>query len=75
MVLQKIKSLITQKLVFQEIQCWASVAHYNLSYLGGSDKEDRSSRPAQANSLQDPTLKISKTKKGWYGGSSGIVPA
>jgi hypothetical protein len=37
----------------------ALVAHtYNPSYSGGRDQEDRSLKPAQANSSQDP---ISKT--------------
>jgi hypothetical protein len=34
------------------------VAHtYNPNYLGGRDQEDCGSKPAQANSSQDPILK------------------
>jgi hypothetical protein len=37
---------------------WAPVAHAcNPSYSGGTDQEDHSSKPAQANSSQDPTQK------------------
>jgi hypothetical protein len=46
----------------------ALVAHaYNPSYSGSRDQENRSSKPAWANSLQDPSLKKPKrfTKKGW----------
>jgi hypothetical protein len=40
------------------------VAHTcNPSYSGGRDQEDSSSEPAQANSSQNPILKISITKK------------
>jgi hypothetical protein len=43
----------------------APVAHsYNPSYSGGRDQEDHSSKPAQANSAQDPILKKLITKKG-----------
>jgi hypothetical protein len=36
----------------------ALVAHaYNPSYSGGRDQEDHGSKPAQANSAQDPILK------------------
>jgi hypothetical protein len=35
----------------------------NPSYLGGSDQEDRDSKPARENSSQDPILKISITKR------------
>jgi hypothetical protein len=35
------------------------VAHaYNPSYLGGRDQEEQSSKPAWANSLPDPILKV-----------------
>jgi hypothetical protein len=34
----------------------------NLSYSGGRDQEDCGSRPAQANSSQDPISKIYNTK-------------
>jgi hypothetical protein len=46
----------------------------NPSYSGGRDKEDGGSKPAQANSPEDPILKISNTKKGWQSGSSGRMP-
>jgi hypothetical protein len=43
----------------------APVAHTgNPSYSGGRDQEDRGSKPAGANSSQDPILKITSTKKG-----------
>jgi hypothetical protein len=32
-------------------------------------------KPAQANSSVDPILKIPITKKGWWSGSSGSMPA
>jgi hypothetical protein len=52
------------------------VAHaYNPSYLERRDQEDQVSKPAQANSLQDPILKIPNTKQGWYSGSNGKLPA
>jgi hypothetical protein len=47
----------------------------NPSYLGGRDQEDHSSipdhssKPAQANSSQDPISKILFTEKGWWSGS------
>jgi hypothetical protein len=34
----------------------------NLSYSGGRDQEDHSSKPAGANSLQDPVLKTPSGK-------------
>jgi hypothetical protein len=41
------------------------VAHTcNPSYSGGRDQEDHSSKPAQANSSQDPISKIPITKIG-----------
>jgi hypothetical protein len=36
----------------------------NPSYSGGRDQEDHGSKPAWENSLQNPILKISITKKG-----------
>jgi hypothetical protein len=36
----------------------------NLGYSGGRDQEDHSSKPALANSLQDPVLKITHYEKG-----------
>jgi hypothetical protein len=39
----------------------------NPSYSGDKDKDDCSSRPAWANSSQDPISKIAITKKGWCG--------
>jgi hypothetical protein len=48
------------------------VAHaYNLSYLGGLDQEDHSSRPAQAKSSQEPISKLSKEK--WTGGVAEVI--
>jgi hypothetical protein len=41
------------------------------SYSGGRDQEDHSSKPARANSLQDPISKKHITEKGWWSGSSG----
>jgi hypothetical protein len=44
----------------------APVAHAcNSSYSGGRDQEDHSSKPARANSSQDPILKKPFTKRGW----------
>jgi hypothetical protein len=46
------------------------VAHAcNPSYSGGRQQEDCSSKPAWANSLQDPISKKHFTKKGWWSGS------
>jgi hypothetical protein len=47
----------------------------NSSYSGGRDQKDSSLRSVQANNLQDPISKIPNTKKGWWSGSSGKVPA
>jgi hypothetical protein len=50
------------------------MAHaYNPSYSGGRDQEDRSSKPAWANSLETLSQKKKKpiTKKGWQSGSKG----
>jgi hypothetical protein len=41
------------------------------SYSEGRDLEDQDSKPAQANSSQDPISKKPITKKGWWSGSSG----
>jgi hypothetical protein len=48
---------------------WTLVAHIcNPSYSGGREQEGCGSKPAWANSSQDPILK--KTiKKGWWSGS------
>jgi hypothetical protein len=49
------------------------VAHTcNPSYSGGRDQEDRSSKPAQANSSRDPILKIPNTQKGGRGGTEWL---
>jgi hypothetical protein len=40
---------------------WAHTC--NPSYTGGSNQEDRGSKPAQANSSKDPILKIPNTKR------------
>jgi hypothetical protein len=46
------------------------VAHAcNSSYSRGRDQEDHSSKPAWANSSQDPILKKPFTKKGWWSSS------
>jgi hypothetical protein len=39
---------------------------YNPSYSGGRDQKNQGSKPPQANSSQDPMLKI--PKKGWQSG-------
>jgi hypothetical protein len=50
--------------------CWAPVAYAcNPSYSGGRDQEDCGSKPAWANSSQDPTSKIPITKRDWWIGS------
>jgi hypothetical protein len=49
------------------------MAHtYNPSYLGGRAQEDHSSKPAQADSFQDPISKISNTKQGWWRNSQVV---
>jgi hypothetical protein len=55
---------------------WEPVAHaYNTSDSGGRDQEDRNSKPAQANSLRDPILKIPITIKKRAGGlAKGVGP-
>jgi hypothetical protein len=48
---------------------WTSVAHAcNPSYSGGRDQEVHSSKPAKANSLQNPISKKTFIKKGWWSG-------
>jgi hypothetical protein len=50
---------------------WALEAHTcNPSYSRGRDQEDQGSKPALANSLEDPISKIPNTRKGWRSGSS-----
>jgi NADPH-dependent ferric siderophore reductase len=50
------------------------VAHAcNPSHSGGGDQEDCSSKPARANSSQDPILKKPFTKKGWWSSSPSIA--
>jgi hypothetical protein len=44
----------------------------NPSYLGGRAQEDHSSKPAQADSFQDPISKISNTKQGWWRNSQVV---
>jgi hypothetical protein len=47
------------------IDNWAPVAHaYNHNYSGGRDQEDQGSKPAQANSVQEPISKKPIPKKG-----------
>jgi hypothetical protein len=49
---------------------WVPVAHAcNPSYSGGRNQKDYGSKPAQANSSQDPILRTVITKKGWWSGS------
>jgi hypothetical protein len=44
---------------------WPLVAHAcNPSFSGGRDQKDHGSKPAWANSLQDPLLKNSSQQKG-----------
>jgi hypothetical protein len=43
----------------------------NPSYLGGRDQEDHDSKSGQANSSEDPILKIPTTKKGLQSDSNG----
>jgi hypothetical protein len=52
---------------------WVLVAHTcNPGYSEGRDQEDCSSKPAWANSAQDPISKKKPfTEKGWWSGSSG----
>jgi hypothetical protein len=51
--------------------CYCASAHAcNPSFLGGGDREDRCSKPAQGNSSIDYL-----TKQDWQSGSSGRVPA
>jgi hypothetical protein len=60
--------LLSLKLSYglEEHLCQVLVAHtYNLSYSGGRYQEDHGSNPAWANSLQDPIMKKTITKKGW----------
>jgi hypothetical protein len=54
----------------------APVAHTcNPSYSGGRDQEDQSSKPTQANSLQDPILKKTHHKKKRASGmAQGVGP-
>jgi hypothetical protein len=47
----------------------------NPSYSRSTDKEDRLSKPAQANGWQDPILKKPFTRKGWWSGSRSRAPA
>jgi hypothetical protein len=42
---------------------WLLVAYdCNPSYLGGRDQENHGTRPARANSSQDPISKVTRTK-------------
>jgi hypothetical protein len=63
----KLKSFCTAK---DTITKPGTVAHAcNPHYSEGRNQEDHGSRPAQANSLQDPISKIPNTKMGWWSGS------
>jgi hypothetical protein len=44
----------------------------NSSYSGGRDQEDRRSKPAQANSFQDPISKNNATQKKTGGVAQGV---
>jgi hypothetical protein len=46
---------------------------FNLSYSGGRDQKDHGSKPAQTNSLRDPTSKIPNTKRAG-GVAQGVGP-
>jgi hypothetical protein len=49
---------------------WTPVAHAcNPNYSGAISQEDCGSKPALANSLQDPVLKYLTQKKGWWSDS------
>jgi hypothetical protein len=51
---------------------WLLVAHAcNPSYLGGQDQKDHNLRPAQTESAQDPTSKITRAK--WSGGVAQVL--
>jgi hypothetical protein len=53
----------------EEQLSWMPVAHTCNPSFSGRDQEDRSSKPAQGNSSQDPILKNTITKKDWWSGS------
>jgi hypothetical protein len=60
---------------FNHFETKGLVAHAcNPSYLGGRDQEDCSSKPAQANSSQDPILKKTHQKKQAGGVAQGVGP-
>jgi hypothetical protein len=46
----------------------------NPSYSGGRDKEDYGSKPAWANSSQDPISKNTHPKKDWHSDLNGRAP-
>jgi hypothetical protein len=52
-----------QKGAIQNEQICQWLTPVNPSYSGGRDQEDQGSKPAQANSLWDPILKIPNTKR------------
>jgi hypothetical protein len=56
---------------YYRVIAMAPVAHTcSPSYSRGRNQEDHGSKPAQANSLQNPISKKKKiTKKGWQNGS------
>jgi hypothetical protein len=55
-----------QNMEITRARCWWLMPVYS----GGRDQEDCGSKPAWANSLQDPMPKKPITKKGWWSGSS-----
>jgi hypothetical protein len=59
-----ITEILVSHLLKKSYRSWELVVHaYNLSYLGGRDQEDRSSKPAWASSSQDPISKKKSQKR------------
>jgi hypothetical protein len=52
-----------QDLMVHFLKCLDKSGAYNPSYSGGRDQEDQGSKPALANSTQDPILKKIHHKK------------
>jgi hypothetical protein len=58
----RVFTTLTSKII---INCLVLVAHtYNPNYSGGRDQEDRSSKPAWENSLQDHISEKTHHRKG-----------
>jgi hypothetical protein len=67
--------VVQVSLIKKVTSCWAPVVHTcNPSYSEGRDQEDGDSKPAQANSSQNPVLKKPITNKGVGGVAQGIGP-